>query len=212
MTSEGPHELLPPQLFRRMDEEPDAEFYALPRLVTHIDDATIEALTEVYRNEIPAGSDVLDLMSSWISHLPDDVVFGRVAGLGMNTEELAANPRLGDFVVHDLNAEPELPYPDASFDAVLNAVSIQYLTRPVEVFVSVQRVLRPGGISLVAMSHRLFPTKAIAAFHTLAPPERLRLVSRYFELARGYDKAWSLTRLPERADPLWVVAARRTAA
>jgi len=195
-----------------MDEAPDAEFYELPRLVTHIDPATIEALTGVYRDEIPSGSDVLDLMSSWVSHLPDELALGRVAGLGMNAEELAANPRLGELVVHDLNAEPELPWPDASFDAVLNAVSIQYLIRPVEVFASIRRVLRPGGIALVAMSHRLFPTKAIAAFHTPAPPERLRLVSRYFELAGGYDKAWTLTRLPEGADPLWVVAARKTEA
>jgi SAM-dependent methyltransferase len=106
-------------------------------------------------------------MSSWVSHLPAELAFARVAGLGMNRDELAANPRLSDFCVHDLNARPELPYSDASFDAVLNAVSIQYLVHPVAVLAEVRRVLRPGGISIVAMSHRCFPTKAVRAFHVL---------------------------------------------
>ncbi|MCP5067943.1 MAG: methyltransferase type 11, partial [bacterium] len=118
---------LAPELFRRVDESPDAEFYAAPRMVTHIDAATIDALTQVYRERLSAGQDVLDLMSSWISHLPPELELGRVAGLGMNREELEANPRLGESVVHDLNAEPELPWPVASFDAVLIAVSVQYL-------------------------------------------------------------------------------------
>ena len=99
-----------------------------------------------------------------------------VAGLGMNEMELAKNPHLTDFVIHDLNREPELPFDDSSFDAVVNAVSIQYLTRPVEVFRSCARVLRPGGLHAVALSHRCFPTKAIRAWHILPPRERLDAV------------------------------------
>ena len=151
----------PDGFFARQDESDDALFYALPRFVVHIDEATIAALTDAYRELLPPGGDVLDLMSSCVSHLPDDVSFGRVAGLGMNQAELAANARLTEHVVHDLNREPELPYAKESFDAVVNAVSIQYLTRPVEVLRSVARVLRPGGLHLVALSHRCFPTKAI---------------------------------------------------
>ena len=162
----------PPDYFRRVDESPDAEFYAEPRMVAHIDPATIEALTAEYRERLRPGDDVLDLMSSWISHLPEGIELGRVAGLGMNAEELAANPRLTGAVVQDLNENPELPYDDASFDAVLNAVSVQYLTRPLEVYAEVARVLRPGGLSVVAMSHRCFPTKAIAAFRALGPAQR----------------------------------------
>src|SRR5262245_54675420 len=124
----------PAEYFRRMDEGADAEFYREPRFVTHIDDATIAALTQVYRELIPPDAAVLDVMSSWVSHLPADVTYRRVAGLGMNRAELARNPRLTDFVVHDLNVTPELPYADDTFDAVVNAVSVQYLTRPVEVF------------------------------------------------------------------------------
>jgi len=153
----------PPGFFARLDEAPDAAFYAEPRFVVHIDEATIAALTAWYAEVLAPGADVLDLMSSWVSHLPepDRLPLGRVVGLGMNAKELAANPRLASFDVHDLNREPRLPYADASFDAALCAVSIQYLVRPLEVFAEVARVLRPGGRVAIATSHRCFPTKAI---------------------------------------------------
>ena len=203
---------LPPDFFRRSDESPDAAFYSEPRLVTHIDDAAIAALTEAYQELIPPGARVLDLMSSWVSHLPAEVEYARVAGLGMNHEELAANHRLDDFVVHDLNAEPELPYGDREFDAVLNAVSVQYLTRPLEVFTSVHRVLAPGGVYAVAISHRLFPTKAVAVWQQLPPPERCHLVASYFRGAGGFDTPELRDRLPAGGDPLWIVSARRAGA
>jgi SAM-dependent methyltransferase len=202
---------LPTDFFRRMDESSDADFYAMPRLVRHIDDATIAALTQLYREELPAGGAILDLMSSWISHLPDDVSYARVAGLGMNRVELEHNRRLTDFVVHDLNQQAALPYPDATFDAVINAVSIQYLTRPIEVYADVRRVLKPGGLALVATSHRCFPTKAIAAWHVGDVAERMQLLQQYFALAGGYAPAACLDRSPAGADPLWVVMARAAA-
>ena len=199
----------PEGFFERVDTTDDSGFYRVPRFVTHIDPETVGALTEAYRELLPAGGSVLDLMSSWVSHLPQDVGFERVAGLGMNQEELDGNPRLQDRVVQDLNRDPELPYPDDSFDAVVNAVSVQYLTRPVEVFRSVARVLRPGGVHIVAMSHRCFPTKAIRAFHALDGAGRCDVVERYFALARGYRDVEPLDRSPRGADPLWLVVARR---
>ena len=200
---------LPPEYFQRQDETPDTLFYQVPRLVTHIDDATIAALTQFYRQQLPPQSHLLDLMSSWISHLPEEVTYARVAGLGMNCEELEHNPRLSDFAVHDLTAQPQLPYADACFDAVLNVVSIQYQTHPVEVCKDICRVLRPGGQHIVAMSHRLFPTKAIAAFHHFSPQERVDLVMRYFEQAGGFALPIFVDRSPADADPLWIVVAQR---
>lgn len=208
MTSEPQ---FPPQFFRREDMSSDRFFYEVPRLVTHIDDATIGALTALYREVIPPGSRVLDLMSSWVSHLPPEVSYERVSGLGMNEEELRNNARLTDLVVHDLNADPRLPYEDASFDVALCAVSVQYLTRPVEVFRDVARVLAPGGTFLVAFSHRMFPTKAVEVWRQLGPPDRVRLVASYFGMAGGFGEPLFIDRSPEGADPLWCVIAQRLA-
>ena len=182
---------LPGFAFDRQDEGPDSVFYSVPRLVVHIDDATIEALSKFYAETLTGGAVVLDLMSSWVSHLPSHPVLGRVEGLGMNARELAANPALHNWVVHDLNADPVLPYEDETFDFVLNAVSVQYLKRPFEVFADVARVLRPGGLSIVAMSHRCFPTKAIRFFHGASAAERCELVRRY----HVKDQAFAETRI-----------------
>jgi len=200
---------LPAALLERADESDDAHFYSLPRRVLHIDLATVDALCRFYREVLPPGGAILDLMSSWVSHLPPDVNYGWVAGLGMNALELDENPRLDEARVHDLNRDPELPWPDGRFDAVINAVSVQYLTRPLEVFRSIARVLRPGGLSVVAMSHRCFPTKAIRAFHFLDGPGRLEWVSRYHDASGAFGAVQRIDRSPQGADPLWIVCARR---
>ncbi|MEX2205562.1 MAG: class I SAM-dependent methyltransferase [Myxococcota bacterium] len=201
---------LPAHLFARVDESPDAEFYAEPRFVVHIDPETIAALTGLYREELESGSKLLDLMSSWVSHLPTDVAYAHVFGVGMNAQELAANPRLDAWAVRDLNTQPLLDFADASFDAVLCAVSVQYLTRPVEVFRECARLLRPGGKLVVATSHRLFPTKAIAAWRSLAAADRMAFLRLCLERAGGFEAPRLLDRSPRLADPLWVLIAARS--
>ena len=206
---------LPPAAFRRPDESDDAAFYAQPRFVTHIDAAAVAAVTALYRETLAPGADVLDLMSSWVSHLPDDVAYGRVAGLGMNAAELAANPRLTERAVQSLNADPRLPYADASFDAVLICVSVQYLTRPVEVFAEIARVLRPasaerpGGVLVVTFSNRCFPTKAVRAWAVLDDAGHADLVGRYVREAGGFGEPEVRLHAPRHGDPLVGVVARR---
>lgn len=200
---------LPAALFQRQDNSPDTHFYQQPRLVTHIDTATIDNITEFYRDFLPAGCDVLDLMSSWISHLPEEISYGSVVGHGMNAEELKANPRLSDSLVQDLNANPQLPFESATFDRACIVVSIQYLIKPVEVLSEVLRTLRPGGKLSVAMSHRCFPTKAILAFHQLSPNDRVALVREYLQRS-GFVNVEFLDRSPEGADPLWLVIGERS--
>ena len=139
---------------QRMDESADMLFYSTPRFVTHIDDGAIAAVTQYYRKTLPAGADVLDLCSSWVSHLPKEVQFGRVVGVGMNARELEANEQLTEWVQADLNASPRLPFEDASFDACLNVVSVDYLNQPKEVFEEMHRVLRPGGQAVMSFSNR----------------------------------------------------------
>jgi SAM-dependent methyltransferase len=200
---------LPAAAFRRPDESPDRAFYVAPRFVTHIDDDAIAAVAALYREHLPVGGAVLDLMSSWVSHLPADVTYGRVAGLGMNAEELAANPRLTEWRVQDLNADPTLPYDAAAFDGAGCCVSVQYLTRPEAVFREVARVLRPGAPFVVTFSNRCFPTKAVAAWQSLDDAGHARLVAAYFAAAGGFGPVEVHAHRPRRGDPLWGVVARR---
>jgi len=195
---------LPDHMFNRQDDSADEAFYSTPRMVNHIDDATINEITRFYRETLSPEDDLLDLMSSWVSHLPVDVTYRKVTGLGMNLDELNANARLDEVLVHNLNKTPDLPFSDASFNAVMIVVSIQYLTRPFEVFEEIQRVLKPGGRCIVAMSHRLFPTKAIYAFQTLAPQDRVQLVKEYMRRG-GLSEIEFIDRSPEKADPLWII-------
>jgi SAM-dependent methyltransferase len=202
---------LPAGAFQRLDETPDAEFYAAPRLVTHIDDGAIAAVTALYREYFPAGGAILDLMSSWVSHLPPEASYRRVTGLGMNAEELAANPRLDAWVVHDLNAEPRLPFADGEFDAAGCCVSIDYLVRPVEVLCDLARVLRPDAPVVITFSNRRFPTKVIALWEALDDAGHAQLVAHYLRAAGGWTDMVGLDRSPEVGDPLLAVVARRAA-
>ncbi len=173
----------PPGAFERIDEGDDAAFYAPPRLVTHIDEQAIAALGEFYRETIPQGAAVLDLMSSWVSHLPPDLTLGEVIGHGMNAAELGANPSLTRSFVQDLNRDPLLPLEGQSCDVALCCVSVQYLQRPVEVFAEVRRVLRPGAPFIVSYSNRCFPTKAVAVWRSLDQHGHASLIHRYLSAA-----------------------------
>ena len=195
---------LPSWAFEKEDASPDAAFYAWPRFVTHIDAAAIATVTQVYRQTLPAGGKVLDLMSSWVSHLPDDVGYAEVVGHGMNEEELAANKRLSRWFVQDLNEAPALPLEDSSFGGACLCVSVQYLRRPVEVFREVDRVLTPGAPFVVSFSNRCFPTKAVAIWRSLSGPDQQRLVAAYMHAA-GFTKIAEHEAIPERGDPLRVV-------
>lgn len=158
----------------------DAEFYAAPRLVAHLDQTAIGHVRGLYGDLLRPGDAVLDLMSSAFSHLPDGLASPRVVGLGMNADELAANPELSERVVHDLNATPVLPFETGAFDAVVCTVSVEYLIRPLEVFAEIARVLKPGGVLAVTFSNRWFPPKVIKVWRDAHPYERMGLVLEYF--------------------------------
>ena len=201
---------LSPEFFRRQDETSDAEFYHHPRFVTHIDDAAIAAVTQLYREYFTPNTDLLDLMSSWISHMPAEVPYRRVVGLGMNQAELAANPRLAAFVVQDLNQQPTLPFTDQEFDGATICVSVDYLTQPVAVLRELARVLRPEAPLVITFSNRCFPSKAVAAWHALDDRGHLALVRQYLLASGGWHAIELLDRSPApgRSDPLWAVVAR----
>lgn len=195
----------PPGAFERDDDSDDALFYAPARLVTHIDEGAIAALGEFYGGMLKPGGAVLDLMSSWVSHLPAGLELGEVVGHGMNGHELASNPRLTRHFVQNLNADPVLPLDDARFDAAMCCVSVQYLQRPVEVFAEVHRVLRPGAPFIVSYSNRCFPTKAVAIWRSLDLRGHASLIGSYFTQSGFSDVAAHVLCNGMHGDPLVAV-------
>jgi SAM-dependent methyltransferase len=201
--------ILPPGAYARDDESPDGDFYRHPRKVVHIDDGAIAGLARVYARVLPRGGRLLDLMSSWRSHLPADVRASEVVGLGLNAEEMGDNPHLTRQVVHDLNREARLPFADGEFDGAMCAVSIQYVLHPRRVFREVRRVLRPGAPFIVSFSNRCFPTKAVAIWHGTTDEQHLALVRAYFQEAGGWtEPEESIQATAGDGDPLYVLWAR----
>ena len=197
----------PPGFFDRGDTSGDDRFYAVDRLLTHIDVGAIAAVTALY-DDLGLTGDVLDVCSSWISHFSSPP--RRLVALGMNATELAANDAAGEWLVHDLNIDPTLPFDAASFDAATCCVSVDYLTRPLEVFAEVARVLRPGAAFVCTFSNRCFPTKAVRGWLSTNDEGRCAIVSAYFELTPGFDEPTVQLRNPgTRGDPLFAVWARR---
>ena len=205
-------ENFPPKFFRRIDETDDELFYSQPRLVVHIDDGAMKKLGRIYARLLPQGGAILDLMSSWRSHVPDQVRPARLVGLGMNRPEMEDNPALTEIVIHNLNQNPVLPFADSDFDGAVVTVSIQYMTRPVEIFRGVAKVLKPGAPFIVSFSNRMFPTKAVAIWHSLSEFDRVRLVSRYFQESGNFENMEVIdmsapTEPP--SDPIWAVVGYR---
>ncbi len=200
----------PRELFDREDPAPDEQFYHEPRKVVHIDLYTLQAITDLYRELVPLNSVILDLMSAWRSHLPTEVKYQRVVGLGMNAEELADNPELSEFVLHNLNSHVPLPFAENTFDAALCAVSVQYLTHPVETFREVARVLKPGAPFIVTFSNRCFPTKAVNLWLHTDDQAHMHLVALYFLASDQFEGVVYQDRSPgAQFDPLYAVWGRK---
>lgn len=178
----------PPDAFTRLDESEDAIFYGRDRLVEHLDSLALSTVEELVGGLVVEDAPViLDLMAGCDSHIPPRVKPSKVVGLGLNARELGANPALTEHLIHDLNRQPALPFPDASFDVVLNTVSVDYMTRPLEVFREVGRILRPGGLFLVVFSNRMFPQKAIKLWRQASEEERVMYVEDLFRLSGLFD-------------------------
>lgn len=199
---------LPAGAFAKQDAGDDLAFYAPPRLVTHIDDGAVAALTACYREFLPENKRVLDLMSSWVSHLPPERSYAAVVGHGMNAEELAANPRLDRWFLQDLNRDAMLPLEDESFEAAMCCVGAQYLQQPVAVFAEVRRILTPNAPFIVSFSNRCFPTKAVAIWRSLDTNGHAALVRLYLERA-GFSEITAEALADGRSgDPLVAVIGR----
>ncbi|MEL6928322.1 MAG: class I SAM-dependent methyltransferase [Cyanobacteria bacterium J06600_6] len=187
--------MLRPEQRLKLDDTNDLNFYDSPRLVTHVDDGFIDRLTSLYQSQLEPDTRILDLMSSWVSHLPE-MQFAHVEGHGMNEEELAKNPRLDHYFVQNLNQNPKLPLADADFDAVLITVSIQYLQYPEAVLSEIYRILKPNGVVIISFSNRMFYQKAIAAWRDGTDTDRVNLVKQYFQSVDGFSQPETVIHQP----------------
>lgn len=213
---------LRPNQRTKLDDTDDTLFYSYPRFVTHVDEGFIQQLTDLYRERLKPDTRIFDMMSSWVSHLPDEIKFAHVEGHGLNEEELAKNSRLDRYFVQNLNLDPKLPLPDAEFDAVLNCVSVQYLQYPEAVFSEIHRILKPGGIAIISFSNRMFYQKAIATWRDGTETSRVELVKSYFNSIPGFSQPEVISRQSNApafmqmlgmggGDPFYAVIASRSA-
>ena len=205
-------------IFGRLDSTPDSNFYTEPRFVEHVDQNAVRAMTDYISNQAIQDSDsILDLCSSWTSHIDTKAKMNLVAGLGMNEIELKANPVLSEYIVRDLNDNPTLPYSDNAFSVVLCQLSIDYLTKPLDIMKEVSRVLKPGGKVHILFSNRLFIQKAVAVWtgaddidHTYTVGSYLAFCNGEFENIQARDLS---TRQGRKkmivGDPLYVVIATK---
>jgi hypothetical protein len=180
--------LLRPNQRTKLDDSSDELFYSQPRFVTHVDEGFIDRLTNLYRDRLKPNTRIFDMMSSHISHLPEEIKFAHVEGHGMNEQELSDNRRLDSYFLQNLNENPKLPLKDEDFDAVLNCVSVQYLQYPDAIFAEIHRILKPGGIAIISFSNRMFYQKAIAAWRDDTEASRVELVKSYFQSIPGFNE------------------------
>lgn len=179
---------LSPDAFSRLDESDDTSFYGQDRFVSHLDAQALVAVESILGTLISEENPViLDLMAGWDSHIPKTLHPKQIIGLGLNSNELRENQALDESVLHDINKDPRLPFPDSSFDVVINSVSVDYMTQPVRVFEEVRRVLKPGGLFLVIFSNRMFPGKAVKIWRQSSENERIMLVEDFFKCSGGFE-------------------------
>jgi SAM-dependent methyltransferase len=187
--SPHPASFYPNDAFSRLDETDDKTFYARDRFVSHLDSLALSTIEKVIGGLIVEEKPViLDLMAGWDSHIPNKLNPGKVIGLGLNENELKENGALSDYVIHDLNEDPKLPFRNNTFDAVINTVSVDYMTKPIDVFRDVGRILKPGGLFLVVFSNRMFPQKAVKIWKESGEEERVLLVEGFFRETGFFEK------------------------
>ena len=197
--------LLNTQQRRKLDTGNDREFYVSPRFVTHVDAGFIDRLTNLYQDRLTPNTRIFDMMSSWVSHLPEEIQFEHIYGHGLNAAELAKNPRLDEYFVQNLNQDQQLPLADASVDAVLNTVSVQYLQYPEAIFAEVHRILKPNGIAIFSFSNRMFYHKAIEAWREGSETDRVELVTGYFQSVPGFSQPESIVHTSQVPDFLRMI-------
>jgi SAM-dependent methyltransferase len=106
---------------------------------------------------------ILEFGAAEESYLPNNVKFERHVGVGLNEKLMNENPSLTSRLVVDLNKVVEDEDVDSNelrllgaepFDAIIMANTADFLTHPREVYKTAWRLLKPGGIMMVAFTSK----------------------------------------------------------
>jgi SAM-dependent methyltransferase len=206
MTTQSTSPILSEQERAKRDPRSDTAFYDTPRFVTHADDGFLTQLTETYSSVLSSDDRIFDAMSSWVSHLPDNVSYDHIIGHGLNAAELRENEALDEWFCQNLNQNQVLPLEDNAVDAVTCALSVQYLQYPGRIFDEFTRVLNDDGVAIISFTNRMFPTKAVRAWRAGSMDERHDLVEQYCAVS-GLTTTQRISRRPE-SDPFRATIAR----
>lgn len=198
----------PDWAFQGANDSPDTVFNSEPRRLIHLDEPSLNSITQLYGELLPDGGAILDLLSSSKSHLPNDIKHRKVCGLGMNAKGMSAHDLLEEFVVHNVDSYKRRPLTDGRFDAAIMTISGQYLTCPVELFPEVGQTLKSKRAFIVRCSRRNFPTRTVYIWQVPDLARRHSFIEAYFR-----DASYFVDRNPDESqDPVHSIWALRSVA
>ena len=144
----------------KIDTSDDQIFYQQPRYVHHLSEPFRSRLTSLYSEYLLKHHVILDLMSSWVSHLPTNIRYKKVIGHGLNEAELITNKRLDRFWIQNLNKTQNMPIEDSCIDVGLIVAGWQYLQYPEKVSLELSRIIKPDSFLIISFTNRAFWTKS----------------------------------------------------
>jgi len=174
----------------KIDISDDEIFYQQPRFVHHLSDSFRNRLTKIYSEYLLKHHVILDLMSSWVSHLPSNTRYNKVIGHGMNEAELSSNKRLDNFWVQNLNRSQILPVEDSSIDVGLIVAGWQYLQYPEKVSLELSRIIKPDSFLIISFTNRAFWNKASNIWTYSSEEKRIEYVNSVLS-----DNGWRIEKI-----------------
>ena len=174
----------------KIDDSDDQIFYQNPRYVNHLSFSFRNRLTNLYSKYLYSNNVILDLMSSWVSHLPTNTKYKKIIGHGMNESELRANKRLDSFWVQNLNKIQILPIEDSSVDTGLIVAGWQYLQYPEKISLELSRIIKKDSLLIISFSNRAFWTKSPNIWTNSSEEGRIEYVKKVIS-----SNGWSVEKI-----------------
>ena len=174
----------------KSDISDDEIFYQQPRFVHHLSDSFRTRLTNLYSEYLLKHYIILDLMSSWVSHLPPNIRYKKVIGHGLNQAELSSNERLDSFFVKNLNKKQNMPIEDSSIDVGLIVAGWQYLQYPEKISLELSRIIKSDSLLIISFTNRAFWSKSPNIWTYSSEVKRIEYVTSIL-----IDNGWRIEKI-----------------